>query len=80
MVVFTRGNQGGSAQHATRATPTRSSHRPMGAQPYDGGIGGGCLYLIPDMTYTFQGKDESFIKVKGPNADEFAWPRPRLLA
>ena len=31
MVVFTRGNRGGSAQHATRATPTRSSHGPMRA-------------------------------------------------
>ena len=29
VVVFTRENRGGSAQHATRATPTRSSHRPM---------------------------------------------------
>ena len=27
VVVFTRGNRGGSAQYATRATPTRSSHR-----------------------------------------------------
>ena len=27
-VVFTRENRGGSAQHATRATPIRSSHRP----------------------------------------------------
>ena len=30
-VVFTRDNRGGSAQHATRATPTRSSHGPMRA-------------------------------------------------
>jgi len=30
-VVFTRENRGGSAQHATRATPTRSSHRPIRA-------------------------------------------------
>ena len=30
-VVFTRENRGGSAQHATRATPTRSSHGPMRA-------------------------------------------------
>ena len=29
VVVFTRENRGGSAQHATRATPTRSSHGPM---------------------------------------------------
>ena len=28
-VVFTRENRGGSAQHATRATPLRSSHGPM---------------------------------------------------
>ena len=27
-VVFTCENRGGSAQHATRATPTRSSHGP----------------------------------------------------
>jgi len=31
VVVFTRENRGGSAQHATRATPTRSSHGPMRA-------------------------------------------------
>ena len=31
MVVFDRENRGGSAQHATRATPTRSSHGPMRA-------------------------------------------------
>jgi len=31
VVVFTRENRGGSAQHATRATPTRSSHRPIRA-------------------------------------------------
>ena len=31
---FTRENRGLSAQHATRATPTRSSHGPMGAYPY----------------------------------------------
>ena len=31
VVVFTRENRGGSAQHATRATPIRSSHRPMRA-------------------------------------------------
>ena len=30
-VVFTRDNRGGSAQHATRATPTRSNHGPMRA-------------------------------------------------
>ena len=30
-VVFTRDNRGGSAQHATRATPIRSSHGPMRA-------------------------------------------------
>ena len=30
-VVFTRDNRGGSAQHATRATPLRSSHGPMRA-------------------------------------------------
>ena len=30
-VVFSRENRGGSAQHATRATPTRSSHGPMRA-------------------------------------------------
>ena len=30
-VVFTRENRGGSAQRATRATPTRSSHGPMTA-------------------------------------------------
>ena len=29
--VFTRQNRGGSAQHATRVTPTRSSHGPMRA-------------------------------------------------
>ena len=29
VVVFTRENRGVSAQHATRATPTRSSHEPM---------------------------------------------------
>jgi len=28
---FTRENRWGSAQHATRATPTRSSHGPMRA-------------------------------------------------
>ena len=28
VVVFTRENRGGSAQHARRATPTRSSHGP----------------------------------------------------
>jgi hypothetical protein len=31
VVVFTRENRGGSAQHATRATPTRASHGPMRA-------------------------------------------------
>ena len=31
VVVFTRENRGGSAQHATRATPIRSSHGPMRA-------------------------------------------------
>ena len=30
-VVFTRENRGGSAQHATRAKPLRSSHGPMRA-------------------------------------------------
>ena len=30
-VVFTRENREGSAQHATRATPIRSSHGPMRA-------------------------------------------------
>ena len=30
-VVFTRENRGGSAQHATRATPLRSNHGPMRA-------------------------------------------------
>ena len=30
-VVFTRENRGGSAQHATRPTPIRSSHGPMRA-------------------------------------------------
>jgi len=30
-VVFTRDSRGGSAQHATCATPTRSSHGPMRA-------------------------------------------------
>jgi len=30
-VVFTRENRGGSAQHATRVTPIRSSHGPMRA-------------------------------------------------
>jgi hypothetical protein len=34
VIVFTLENRGGSAQHATRATPTRSSHGPMRAQPY----------------------------------------------
>ena len=28
VVVFTRENRGGTVQHATRATPTRSSHAP----------------------------------------------------
>ena len=32
MVVLTRENRGGSAQHTTRATPTRSSHGPMEAE------------------------------------------------
>ena len=32
-VVFTHENRGGSAQHATRATPTRSSHGPVRAEP-----------------------------------------------
>ena len=31
VVVFSRENRGGSAQHATHATPTRSSHGPMRA-------------------------------------------------
>ena len=53
-VVFTRENKGGSTQHATRATPTRSSHGAMRAQPCaipiyssaveGGGGGGGGLY------------------------------------
>ena len=29
VVVFTREHRGGTAQHATRATPNRSSHGPM---------------------------------------------------
>ena len=33
VVVFTRENRGGSAQHATRATPICSSHGPMRAWP-----------------------------------------------
>ena len=32
--VFTRENRGRSAQHATRATLTRSSHGQMRAEPY----------------------------------------------
>ena len=35
MVVFTRENRGGSAQHETRATPTRSSH---GRRRGEGGL------------------------------------------
>jgi len=31
VVVCPRENRGGAAQHATRATPTRSSHGPMRA-------------------------------------------------
>ena len=34
VVVCTRENRGGSAQYATRAAPTRSSHRPTRSQPY----------------------------------------------